>query len=309
MVEPVVRIEGMTKTFASLRGPVTAVRDLSMTVERGSVVAFVGPNGAGKTTTIYAMLGILRPTRGAITLFGEPAGGLAARRRLGFLSEIFYTYPYRTARGAMRFYGRLSGMSAGDLEERIPRHLARLGLGDAIDRRLGSYSKGMIQRLGLAQALLHEPELLILDEPTTGLDPEGRKLVADIIAEEKARGTTVFLSSHILSDVERICDRMVILRRGEAVLSDTIANLVAVSDHWEVEVTRWQPAFAPRVAEAASGIVRESGDAAVLRCPAERKDDLLRLLLQLGTAIGAVRPARRSLEDRYLELVGGTSSG
>ena len=309
MVEPVVRIEGMTKTFASLRGPVTAVRDLSMTVERGSVVAFVGPNGAGKTTTIYAMLGILRPTRGAITLFGEPAGGLAARRRLGFLSEIFYTYPYRTARGAMRFYGRLSGMSAGDLEERIPRHLARLGLGDAIDRRLGSYSKGMVQRLGLAQALLHEPELLILDEPTTGLDPEGRKLVADIIAEEKARGTTVFLSSHILSDVERMCDRIVMLRRGEVVLSEAIANLMTASDQCEIEVTRWQPALTSRLAEAAAEIVRQNGDAAVLRCPEARKDDLLRLLLELGISIGAVRSGRRSLEDLYMELVGGTSSG
>jgi len=309
VADPVVHVEAMTKTFASLRGAVTAVRDLNMTVERGSVVAFVGPNGAGKTTTIYAMLGILKPTRGVITLFGEPAGSLGARRRLGFLSEIFYTYPYRTARGAMRFYGRLSGMSATDLEERIPRQLARLGLGDAIDRRLGSYSKGMIQRLGLAQALLHEPELLILDEPTTGLDPEGRKLVADIIAEEKARGTTVFLSSHILSDVERMCDRMVVLRRGEAVLSDAIANLVAASDRWEVEVTRWQPAFATRLAETSAEVVRQEGDAAVLRCLAERKDDLLRRLLDLGVAIATVRPGRRPLEDLYLELVGGTSSG
>src|SRR5207245_11534895 len=132
-----------------------AVRDVSLTVERGSVVAFVGPNGAGKTTTIYAMLGILRPTRGAITLFGEPAGGLAARLRLGFLSEIFYTYPYRTARGAMRFYGRLSGMLAGDLEERIPRHLARLLLGDPIDRRLARHSHGLPRRPGLRHGLPH----------------------------------------------------------------------------------------------------------------------------------------------------------
>ena len=185
MSDPVISINGFSKSYVTLRGSVDAVRDLNLDVEAGSVVAFVGPNGAGKTTTIYSMLGLLTPTQGTITLFGSPSGSVAAQRRLGFLSEIFYTYPYLTGRDAMRFYGRLSGLALDDIDRRIPAQLERLGLADAVDRKVSSFSKGMVQRLGLAQALLHHPDLLILDEPTTGLDPEGRKLVADMILERR----------------------------------------------------------------------------------------------------------------------------
>src|SRR5262249_11066808 len=164
MGDPAICIDGMTKTYRGWRHAVTAVSDLSLTVEPGTVVAFVGPNGAGKTTTIYALLGLLAPERGRVTVFGEPAGSVTARRKLGFLSAIFYTYPYQTARRVMQLYGRLSGVSAATLARRIPDKLARVGLGDDMDRKVGTFSKGMIQRLGLAQALLHEPSLLILDE-------------------------------------------------------------------------------------------------------------------------------------------------
>src|SRR6516225_760776 len=213
--DAVIQIDGLTKTFRSRlrRQEVCAVRDVSLRVERGSVVAFVGPNGAGKTTTIYALLGLVRPDRGVVRLFGRPAGSIEARRRTGFQSEIFYTYGFKTAMGVLSFYGELSEMPSHRIAEAVPRQLARLGLSQAARRKVRGFSKGMMQRLGLAQALLHEPELLILDEPTTGLDPEGRKLVADIIREEKERGVTVFLSSHILSDVERTCDHVVILRQ------------------------------------------------------------------------------------------------
>jgi ABC-2 type transport system ATP-binding protein len=304
MGEPAIAIDRMTKIFKGWRHSVTAVSDLSLTVEPGTVVAFVGPNGAGKTTTIYMLLGLLAPQRGSVRIFGQPAGSVAARRGIGFLSEIFYTYPYRTARRVMGLYGSLSGVPADTLARRIPDVLSRVGLEDAVDRKVGTFSKGMIQRLGLAQALLHQPPLLILDEPTTGLDPEGRRLVVNLIVQERARGTTVFLSSHILSDVERTGDHVVMIRRGRVVLSAALAELMAGSDDWEVEITGWQPRFAADLAHAGYAFASETAGVAVVKCSTPDKDALLRLALDLGLGIGAVRHGRRSLEELYMTHVG-----
>ena len=305
---PIIEVEGLTKTFKGgwSRQSVCAVHDVSLRVERGSVVAFIGPNGAGKMTTIYALLGLLRPDRGTIRLFGRPAGSLEARRRTGFQSEIFFTYGFKTATQALRFYGELSGIPKAALELAVPRQLARLGLTDAASRRVRDFSKGMVQRLGLAQALLHEPELLILDEPTTGLDPQGRKLVADLIMEEKARGTTVLLSSHILSDVERTCDQVVILRKGGVALSRDMARLRAEAGTWEIEVLSWT---ATARAAAGPAEVRDVGDGvSLVRCSVAEKQALLHGLLTAGAMIGRVREAS-SLEDLYLEFTGGSSDG
>jgi len=306
--DSVIEIDGLTKTFRSRfrRREVCAVRDLSLRVERGSVVAFVGPNGAGKTTTIYLLLGLLRPNRGTVRLFGLPAGDLEARRRIGFQSEIFYTYGFKTAEKALRFYGELSEVPLGKIGIEAPRQLERLGLGAARTRKVRGFSKGMIQRLGIAQALLHQPELLVLDEPTTGLDPEGRKLVAEIILEEKARGTTVFLSSHILSDVERTCDHIVILREGSVALSENLTALRSKSDEWEIEVLSWTPAALEAVGRAE--IRDQQNGTVVVRCAAAEKNVLLRRLLEADVDVGAVRRAA-SLEDLYMRYAGGTSSG
>ena len=321
MSEPVIQIENLTKTFRSRwrRPPVRAVNNLAMSVAPGSVMALVGPNGAGKTTTIYMLLGLLKPDHGSIGIFGRPAGDRVVRQRVGFQSEIFYSYPFQTARGALEFYGRLSSVPHDKLTSAIPRRLEQLGLGTAMDRKVGTFSKGMVQRLGLAQALLHEPELLILDEPTTGLDPEGRKLVADIILEERARGTAVLLSSHILSDVERTCDHVVMIRNGEAVLSEQIATLNNNSDEWEVEVLGWTPAVAASLAQAGFGggeakgdvppVIADRGGAVRVVCLSARKKELLRLLLDLPVEIGAMRRRAKSLEDLYMQYVGGSSSG
>jgi ABC-2 type transport system ATP-binding protein len=304
----VIEVEGLTKTFASAFGRqrVCAVNDVNLRVERGSVIAFIGPNGAGKTTTIYALLGLLRPDRGTIRLFGASAGSLEARRRTGFQSEIFFTYGFKTAAQTLRFYGELSGMPADRLDGAVALQLARLGLADAASRRVRDFSKGMVQRLGLAQALLHEPELLILDEPTTGLDPEGRKLVADIILEEKGKGTTILLSSHILSDVERTCDHVIILRKGGVALSRDMARLRAESGGWEIEVRSWTAA----AREAVNGAeIRDVGEGvSVVRCSAEAKQALLLQLLVAGAVIGSVREAS-SLEDLYMKFTGGSSNG
>jgi ABC-2 type transport system ATP-binding protein len=305
--EAVIEVEGLTKTFGSAwrKQRVCAVKDVSLRVERGGVIAFIGPNGAGKTTTLYALLGLLKPDSGSIRLFGSPAGSLDARRRTGFQSEIFFTYGFKTAAQALRFYGQLSGMPAATIDKAVLAKLARLGLADAAFRRVRDFSKGMVQRLGLAQALLHGPELLILDEPTTGLDPEGRKLVADIILEEKARGTTILLSSHILSDVERTCDHVVILRKGGVALSQSMAQLRAESGAWEIEVLSWTAA-ARELAPPAD--IRDAGDGtSVVRCGPERKQALMLRLLESGAAIGSVRQAS-SLEDLYMRLTGGSSN-
>jgi ABC-2 type transport system ATP-binding protein len=305
---PVIEIDGLAKTFRTRfrRREVQAVRDVSLRVDRGRVFAFVGPNGAGKTTTIYALLGLLRPDRGAVRLFGLPAGSLAARRRTGFQSEIFYTYGFKTAAEALRFYGRLAEMPEADIAKAVPRQLERLGLAAAADRKVNGFSKGMVQRLGIAQALMHGPELLILDEPTTGLDPEGRKLVADIILEEKARGTTVFLSSHILSDVERTCDHVIILNRGSVALADSMENLRRSVDEWEIEVVEWTS----EAREAAAGLdVRDAAHGgSIVRCRAADKMALLRRLVNANATIGGVRNAG-SLEDLYMRYAGGSSSG
>jgi ABC-2 type transport system ATP-binding protein len=281
------------------------VFDLTLRVERGSVVAFVGPNGAGKTTTIYALLGLLNPDRGKIRLFGLPPKNEAARRRIGFQSEIFHTYGFKTAERALRFYGQLAEMPADKIAEAVPRQLTRLGLGAASRRKVRGFSKGMFQRLGLAQALLHQPELLILDEPTTGLDPEGRKLVAEIILEEKNRGTTVFLSSHILSDVERTCDHVVILREGSVAFSESMAALRGGSDEWEIEVLNCTPRARESIDRAN---LREQGPDVLVRCSTADKNAVLRRLLEAEAEIGTVRRTR-SLEDLYMQYAGGTSHG
>jgi ABC-2 type transport system ATP-binding protein len=306
--DSIIEIDGLTKTFRSRfrRREVCAVSNLSLRVPRGSVVAFVGPNGAGKTTTIYLLLGLLRPNSGTVRLFGLPAGDLEVRRRIGFQSEIFYTYGFKTAEKALRFYGELSEVPHDKIDIEAPRQLERLGLGAARTRRVRGFSKGMIQRLGIAQALLHQPELLVLDEPTTGLDPEGRKLVTDIILEEKARGTTVFLSSHILSDVERTCDHIVILREGSVALSENMTALRSKSDEWEIEVLSWNPAAMEAVGRAE--IRDQQNGTVVVRCAAAERNVLLRRLLEADVDVGAVRRAA-SLEDLYMRYAGGTSIG
>jgi ABC-2 type transport system ATP-binding protein len=305
---PVIEIDGLAKTFRSRlrRREVQAVRDVSLRVDRGRVFAFVGPNGAGKTTTIYALLGLLRPDRGSVRLFDLPAGTLAVRRRIGFHSEIFYTYGFKTATEVLRFYGRLAEMSEAAIDAAVPKQLERLGLAAASDRKVGGFSKGMVQRLGIAQALLHGPDLLILDEPTTGLDPEGRKLVADIILEEKSRGTTVFLSSHILSDVERTCDHVIILNRGSVALADSMENLRRGADEWEIEVVEWTPDA--REAVAGLDVRDDQRGASIVRCRSTDKMALLRRLVNANATIGGVRNTG-SLEDLYMRYAGGSSSG
>jgi ABC-2 type transport system ATP-binding protein len=304
--EAVIQIEGLVKTYRSgiSRRSFTAVRSLNLEVKAGSVVAFVGPNGAGKTTTIHTMLGFLRPDAGSIRLFGQPAA-TPLLARVGYQPEIFHPYPFYRAREVLYYFGRLSGMSHEALDRAIGATLNRVGLADALDRRAATFSKGMTQRLGLAQALLHDPDLLVLDEPTSGLDPEGRRLVLDILREEKERGRTVFLSSHILSDVERTCDEVFMIRQGEIVFSENLSTFAGQSQQWEIEVLEWNPSLKDQLEGFAFSFLFETAGKALLLCPSESKRELLRRLTELPVDIGSVQRRRgATLEDTYMKYVG-----
>jgi ABC-2 type transport system ATP-binding protein len=203
-----IETSGLRRQF----GATVAVADLSLSVARGEIFGFLGPNGAGKTTSLKLLLGLVRPTSGSGSVLGSPLGERRVRARIGFLPEHFRFHDSLTGRELLRFHGRLHGMRGLTLERRIDELLMRVDLADAEERPLREYSKGMTQRAGLAQALINEPELVFLDEPTSGLDPLGRLLVRDIIQELRDRGTTVFLNSHLLGEVEATCDRVVFVR-------------------------------------------------------------------------------------------------
>src|SRR5215468_10427195 len=208
-----VETRGLRKRF----GRKLAVSDLSLSVQRGEVFGFLGPNGAGKTTSLKMLLGLVDPTAGKGTVLGAPIGDRETRRKVGFLPEHFRFQEWLTGRELLHFHGRLVGLRGSELNSRADELLARVDLLDAAHRAVKTYSKGMMQRVGLAQALLARPELVFLDEPTSGLDPLGRLLVRDIIRELKAGGTTVFLNSHLLGEVEATCDRVVFVKAGRSV--------------------------------------------------------------------------------------------
>src|SRR5262245_29617312 len=210
MSELGIETRGLRKEF----GDKAAVADLTLTVRQGEVFGFLGPNGAGKTTSVKMLLGLARPTAGTAEVLGAPAGNVTARSQVGFLPEHFRFHEWLTGTELLTFHGRLYGLRPPRLAERVSSLLARVDLLDAASRRLSAYSKGMLQRIGLAQALLNEPDLVFLDEPTSGLDPLGRLLVRDVIDELRERGTTVFLNSHLLSEVEVTCDRVAFVREG-----------------------------------------------------------------------------------------------
>lgn len=217
----VVTLEGVAKTF----GDVRAVDGLTLSIRQGEILGFLGTNGAGKTTTIKMLLGFFRPDAGRIAVWGGDPGSCAVRRRIGYMPETAYYYPFLTIRELLDFYGGLCGMNKADIRSRAERLIERVGLAGVGKRLLRHYSKGMLQRAGIAQALLHEPDLLILDEPFTGLDPLARIQLRDLIRELRAQGKTIFFSSHELSEAELICDRVAMIRHGQTVWCGTLREV------------------------------------------------------------------------------------
>src|SRR6267378_4050771 len=208
-----IRTRGLRKVF----GGKVAVRNLTLDVPQGEVFGFLGPNGAGKSTSVKMLLGLVFPTSGEAEILGRPMGDVKVRSKVGFLPEHFRFYDWLTPAELLKLHGRLYGVSQSALRERIPALLDLVGLTPHRDKRLQEFSKGMLQRIGLAQALLNDPELIFLDEPTSGLDPIGRRLVRDIIKAQRQRGATVFLNSHLLSEVEVTCDQVAFIKDGEVV--------------------------------------------------------------------------------------------
>ena len=236
MIEAAVQVRGLTKVFPVpwRRQTVVAVQNLDLKVDSGQVYGLLGPNGSGKSTTLKVILGLVSPTKGESRIFGRDSGEVGSREAVGFLPENPYFYQYLTGEETLRFYGKLAGLRGRQLAARTNELLALVRLEQARDRRLGGYSKGMLQRIGLAQALLQEPRLVILDEPTAGVDPEGSHEIRDLILALKKRGITVLLSSHLLAQVQEICDRVGILAQGQLVREGRLADLLAVSNRIEL---------------------------------------------------------------------------
>ncbi len=229
---PALEIRGLLKDFsAGLHGlKLRAVDHLNLSVAPGQIFGLLGPNGSGKSTTIKLLLGLLEPTAGSCAIFGVPSGRVEARREVGYLPEAPYFYRHLSGRELVRFYARMCGMGGAPLEARLDEVLALVGLSAAAERRVGTYSKGMLQRIGLAQALVHDPRLLILDEPTAGVDPVGTAAITALILQLKARGKTVLITSHLLGQIEDICDRVAILDRGKLILEGAVVELIGRTD-------------------------------------------------------------------------------
>ena len=236
MTEPAVQVKGLTKIFPIpfRRDKVIAVRDLDLRVEAGEVYGLLGPNGSGKSTTLKIILGLVSPTSGRTEIFGRDSRLVESRAAVGFLPENPYFYKYLTGAETLMFFGRLCGLRGSRLKKRIDELLALVGLTNARARRLGTYSKGMLQRIGLAQALVNEPKLVVLDEPTAGVDPAGSREIRDLIVDLKAQSITVLLSSHLLAQAQEICDRVGILANGVLVCEGRLDQLIAIENQTEL---------------------------------------------------------------------------
>lgn len=233
---PAVEVKNLVKDFKGALGVknVCAVNDVSLQIAPGEVYGLIGPNGSGKSTTMKAVLGLVAPTSGATAIFGRNSLKVDSRNEVGFLPENPYFYKHLTAAETVRFYGKLCGMRGRKLKERIGELLELVGLQDARDRRLRGFSKGMLQRIGLAQAMVQDPRLLVLDEPTAGVDPTGSRQIRDLILELKNRGITVFLCSHLLEQVQQVCDRVGIIHQGVLVNEGRLDELISVENRTEI---------------------------------------------------------------------------
>jgi ABC-2 type transport system ATP-binding protein len=289
----------LRKTF----GDKTAVEGLTLTVPRGEVFGFLGPNGAGKSTSVKMMLGLVHPTGGSATVLGRPLGDTATRARVGFLPEHFRFHDWLTASEFLRFHARLYGIPASRIPEKAAALLDLVGLAAHHGKRLKDFSKGMLQRIGLAQALLNDPELVFLDEPTSGLDPVGRLLVRDIIREQRARGATVFLNSHLLGEVEVTCDRVAFIKHGRVLEMrelgksqgelSLVVRAAGVCEPELRELSKW------------SQHVRADGDLIELSVPGEEVVPVIvSHLVSAGARVYSVRTQQASLEELFLRIVG-----
>ncbi|TLY37717.1 MAG: ABC transporter ATP-binding protein [Nitrospirae bacterium] len=302
-----IRTDGLTKEFRLGLGRqrVVALDRLNLEVHQGEIFGFLGHNGAGKTTTIKLLLGLLAPTAGQAWILDRPIEDVTIKQQVGFLPEAPYFYEYLTAEEFLTFYGQLFGLGGAPLTKKVEELLEMVALTDARRLQLRKFSKGMLQRIGLAQALINDPALVVLDEPMSGLDPIGRRDVRDIILSLKEEGKTVFFSTHILPDVEMICDRVGILVRGRLRAVGTVQDLVGTSGVASVEmVVAGLTDAGIQEAERQGGKVLRRGAQVLLRLDdPSRVDSLVELVLRSGGRLVSLVPHKRTLEDLFLEQV------
>ena len=279
MNTPAISIENLTKEFTNpsvfSRGEITAVGNLTLNVEAGHVYGLLGPNGSGKSTTMKIVLGLVTPTSGRTCIFGRDSRDVESREAVGFLPENPYFYKFLTGSETLNFYGKLCGLGGKMLRDRSRELLALVGLEAAANRRIGGYSKGMLQRIGLAQALVQDPRLLVLDEPTAGVDPAGSHEIRDLILRLKQRGITVMLCSHLLSQVQEICDRIGIMNHGRLVREGALDDLISIENQTEFVLENASPELLAELRQRA-----ESAGAKVL-CEHRPQQNLERYFLDV----------------------------
>ncbi len=259
---PAVLVEHLTKVFHTpmTRQKIAAVIDLSFRVSKGEIYGLIGPNGSGKSTTMKVILGLIKATQGSTAVFGIDSGKVGSRADVGFLPENPYFYKHLSGRETLNFYGRLCGLKRDRLKDRIPELLKMVGLEQAAERALSGYSKGMLQRIGLAQALIHEPRLVVLDEPTAGVDPRGSREIRDLVLQMKEAGKSVILCSHLLEQVQEVCDRVGIMSRGRMVREGTLEELTRIEGQEELILE----GASPEIMEKIRALVKEDGKAAIV---------------------------------------------
>jgi ABC-2 type transport system ATP-binding protein len=282
-----------------------ALLPLTLAVEEGEIFGFLGPNGAGKTTTLKMLMGLVFPTSGSARILGMELDDPRMKAQIGFLPEQPYFYDHLTARELLRYYGQLSGVDATQLSRRVDAVLAQVMLSESANVQLRKFSKGMLQRAGIAQAILHDPKVVFLDEPMSGLDPMGRREVRNLIEDLKAKGKTVFFSTHILSDAEALCDRVAIINRGELRGVGAVAELTA-GVHGKVEIV-WHGTSTPAGIQAMGAECRAAGDTMRAILPEENQDAALEALRREQLRLISVVPVRTSLEDYFVAQLGGST--
>ena len=313
MSKPALLIEQLTKDYAVgfwRRRPYRALDALSLAVEPGEIFGFLGPNGAGKTTTLKLLMQLIFPTSGHAEMLGRPVGHVATRRRIGYLPENPSFYDYLTAEELLTYFAQLFGYDAPERRRRVASLLDRVGIGRERRFQLRKFSKGMIQRVGIAQALLNDPELLFLDEPMSGLDPLGRRDVRALILELRDQGRTVFFSSHILSDAETLCSRVAVVAGGRLVAEGRLADLTEFSVRgWELVVANLSDEALERVQPATTRIVRISAGRYSLELSlASPPDRILAELVATGASVVSLNPLRETLEDFFVQRVAGAGA-
>jgi len=288
-------------------GRTVAVQGLTLEVPRGEVFGFLGPNGAGKTTSIKMLLSLVAPTSGEARLLGRPISDRGVRREVGFLPEHFRFHDWLTAEEFLELHGRLFGMTEAALQRKIPELLELVGLTPFRGAQLRTFSKGMLQRVGLSQALIHDPELVILDEPTSGLDPVGRRLVRDIIQDLRSQGTTVFLNSHFLSEIEITCDRVAFIKQGEVVLTSNLDELMESDTLVQIRGEGLTEAVVAGLRRWGEDVARADGEVRMRFSDPRALPDVTRYLVAQGVDVLALTPIHPTLEDVFVRIVGSES--